>query len=116
MPIGAIRFRPLAKALRGFAFALPVIVVTANSSLADPLLTVAGAKTTPVCHTGYLALHDDNLLVPRWVAYTLTGRHTFGCVARSNKFRADDALGKRREFMANIGRAKLIGNRAAAGD
>ena len=115
--------------MRGFAFALPVIVVTANSSLADPLddckqhipfgapeLTVAGAKTTPVCHTGYLALHDDNLLVTRWVAYTLTGRHTFGCVARSNKFRADDALGKRREFMANIGRAKLIGNHAAAGD
>jgi endonuclease G len=48
--------------------------------------------TTPVCHKGYAALHDDDLLVPRWVAYKLTGPHTFGCLSRSNKFHVDDLL------------------------
>jgi len=53
--------------------------------------------TTPVCYVGYVALHDDTLLIPRWVAYRLTGPHTHGCIARANNFHADDNLpeGKR---------------------
>jgi endonuclease G len=50
------------------------------------------AATTPICHVGYAVLHDDKLLVPRWVAYRLTGPHTLGCIARGNNFHADENL------------------------
>jgi endonuclease G len=60
-----------------------------------PSLTVA-ARTTPICHTGYAVLVDDARLVPRWVAYELKGENTFGCIARTNNFHADDALPKDR--------------------
>jgi DNA/RNA endonuclease G (NUC1) len=55
------------------------------------------ANTTAICHLGYVVLHDDKFLVPRWVAYRLTGPHTFGCLARTNNFHADENLpdGKR---------------------
>ena len=48
--------------------------------------------TTPICHVGYAVLHDDKLLVPRWVAYRLTGPHTLGCVKRTDNFHADENL------------------------
>lgn len=51
-------------------------------------------RTTMVCHPGYAAMHDDDLLIPRWVAYRLTGARTLGCHARGNNFHADDALPK----------------------
>lgn len=51
---------------------------------------------TLVCHRGYAAMHDDEMLVPRWVAYHLTGPHTLGCIARGNNFHADDDLPKDR--------------------
>lgn len=58
---------------------------------------VAGeANLTFVCHAGYAAMHDDDKLIPRWVAYRLTGPHTLGCNARSNKFHADEQLPKDR--------------------
>jgi endonuclease G len=60
-----------------------------------PELTLT-ADTTPVCHVGYAALHDNKMLVPRWVAYHLTAAHTLGCVKRTNKFHADDDLPKNR--------------------
>ena len=50
------------------------------------------ADTTPVCHVGYALLHDDKALVPRWVAYRLTGDQTLGCVKRTNNFHADARL------------------------
>jgi endonuclease G len=50
------------------------------------------AKTTAICHIGYAALHDDKLLVSRWVAYHLTGEHTLGCVGRTNNFHAEEGL------------------------
>jgi endonuclease G len=50
------------------------------------------AHTSPVCHAGYAALHDDDVLVPRWVAYRLTSAHVFGCLARTNNFHADEEL------------------------
>ena len=84
--------------------ALLLFTATATAAIADPLqdckdhlpfgtpeLTI-NAHTTPVCHTGYVALHDDDLLVPRWVAYKLTARHTFGCFERANRFHAEEAL------------------------
>jgi endonuclease G len=87
-----------------FIQAVCLVLLTTRIAIADPLndckdllpfgvpeLTV-DAHTTAVCHTGYVALHDDDYLVPRWVAYTLNGKKTFGCIARSNKFHPDDAL------------------------
>lgn len=55
--------------------------------------------TTAVCHVGYAVLHDDKFLVPRWVAYRLTGPHTLGCIDRTDNFHHDDNLpaGKRAE-------------------
>jgi endonuclease G len=52
----------------------------------------AGLTTTLVCHAGYAALVDDEALVPRWVAYHLTGAHTLGCLERGNNFHADANL------------------------
>ncbi len=61
-----------------------------------PHLTSKSAAT-PICHAGYALEHDDKYLVPRWVAYHLTGPHTFGCLKRTNNFHADESLpfGKR---------------------
>jgi endonuclease G len=56
-----------------------------------PVLTGA-ANTTTVCHTGYATSHDNDLLVPRWVAYRLTGENTFGCLKRTNDFHPDENL------------------------
>jgi len=52
------------------------------------------ASVTPLCHEGYAALVDNDLLVPRWVAYTLTRAHTLGCLDREQycHFHADEAL------------------------
>jgi endonuclease G len=53
---------------------------------------VRAAHTVPVCHSGYAALDDTDLKVPRWVAYQLTAEHTFGCLPRTNDFHVDEAL------------------------
>ncbi|PKU22355.1 DNA/RNA non-specific endonuclease [Telmatospirillum siberiense] len=76
-----------------FAADCPVLSETGH-----PLLA-AGAHVTPVCHAGYAALHDDDLLIPRWVAYRLTTLHTLGCVKLSGEFHAEGALpaGRRAE-------------------
>lgn len=50
----------------------------------------AGLNTTPICHAGYAALVDDDALVPRWVAYHLTGDHTLGCLPRDPRFHVDE--------------------------
>ena len=52
----------------------------------------ASVQTTALCHVGFAALHDDDLLVPRWVAYHLTGQHSLGCVKRTNNFHSDPNL------------------------
>jgi endonuclease G len=100
-----------ARSVSTFLRPLALILFTATASIADPLKDCAehlpfgapeltiNAQTTPVCHTGYVALHDDDLLIPRWVAYKLTGRHTFGCIARTNKFHPDAALPPDRRAM-----------------
>lgn len=56
-----------------------------------PTLKIAAA-TTLVCHVGYAALHDDDLLIPRWVAYRLTAENTLGCNRRANNFHAEESL------------------------
>jgi endonuclease G len=56
-----------------------------------PLLSI-GAHVTPVCHSGYAALHDDDLLIPRWVAYRLTASHTMGCLKVAQDFHPEPAL------------------------
>lgn len=56
-----------------------------------PILTEP-AHVTPICHLGYAALHDDDRLVSRWVAYRLTSKHAFGCLAHTNDFHADQEL------------------------
>ena len=50
--------------------------------------------STEVCHSGYAALVDNDLLIPRWVGYTLTRDHTLGCFDRGKfcKFHPDEAL------------------------
>lgn len=57
----------------------------------QPTLNSPG-QFTFVCHKGYAALHDDDLLIPRWTAYRMTGPHTLGCNARGNNFHADENL------------------------
>lgn len=57
-----------------------------------PPTVAAGLNTTPICHAGYAALVDNDALVPRWVAYHLTGAHTLGCFERQNNFHADEGL------------------------
>ena len=42
----------------------------------------------------YVALVDDDLKVPRWVAYTLTKEYSLGCDVRVSDFHADPALPK----------------------
>jgi hypothetical protein len=42
----------------------------------EPKLTEA-MNTVEICREGYLAIVDTHALVPRWVAYRLTGSHTF---------------------------------------
>jgi endonuclease G, mitochondrial len=51
-----------------------------------------GLNTAEICHAGYAALVDQDALVPRWVAYRLTGNHTLGCFARQNNFHPDEGL------------------------
>ena len=54
--------------------------------------------TSEVCHEGYAAAVDDNALIPRWVAYRLTGEHSIGCNHRDDDFHAEEQLsGKPRQ-------------------
>jgi endonuclease G len=52
----------------------------------------AALNATEICHAGYALLHDDDLLIARWVAYHLTGDHTFGCIPRTDNFHAEKSL------------------------
>ena len=76
---------------RANALDCPVLNTIGLPTFSDVNLT---SNTTLVCHSGYVSLVDDSLLVPRWVAYTLTGEHSMGCNERQNNFHADDALPK----------------------
>ncbi|MTJ83016.1 MAG: DNA/RNA non-specific endonuclease [Telmatospirillum sp.] len=64
-----------------------------------PQLTGAAAHTTIVCHAGYAALEDNDLLVPRWVAYRLFATRTMGCLRPAGDFHAEETLpaGRRAE-------------------
>jgi endonuclease G len=73
------------------AFAADFDACSVQIPLGAPTLNQP-AHTTPVCHTGYAALVDDDALVPRWVAYRLTGAHSLGCLGRTNNFHADTEL------------------------
>lgn len=55
-----------------------------------PSVTVAHA--TSVCHKGYVSVVDDDLKIPRYVAYELTAPHSVGCNKRQNNFHVDPAL------------------------
>ncbi|MDR3438897.1 DNA/RNA non-specific endonuclease [Telmatospirillum sp.] len=76
-----------------FAADCPVVGETGMPSIAGV------DRTTLVCHPGYAALHDDALLVPRWIAYRLTAMHTMGCLKPVENFHGDEALppGRRAE-------------------
>jgi endonuclease G len=86
-----------------FLLALVFLTLGANVVSASPLdciqhflfgipILTGAANTTTICHTGYATLHDDDHLVPRWVAYRLTGQNTFGCLKRTNDFHPDENL------------------------
>lgn len=86
-----------------FAAATACLAVCAPASAADfdgchehlpygAPTTAPNLHVTPICHQGYAALVDDDALVPRWVAYHLTGPHTLGCVERGNNFHPDEGL------------------------
>ncbi len=55
---------------------------------------IAATQTTPVCHAGYFALHDDVLKDPRYVTYLLKGADTLCCGKRADKFHAEAQLRK----------------------
>jgi endonuclease G len=106
-------------ALAAFACAHKVGAAECLPHLArgTPSLT-ADAHTTPICHRGYFVLHDDDLLIPRYVAYVLTGPHTLGCEKRSNKFHPDENLpADRRSTSADYLKSGYDrGHQAPAGD
>ena len=88
--------------LLAFALLLSRPVVAADCSVlfetGVPVLAV-DAHVTTGCHSGYAALHDDDLLIPRWVAYRLTSLHSMGCLKPPEEFHAEEALplGRRAE-------------------
>lgn len=90
-----VRLRALWLALLAFsahvAIAAPLDQCHDHLPFGVPSL-VRQTPTTPVCHVGYAVLHDDKMLVPRWVAYRLTGPHTLGCIKRANNFHPDPNL------------------------
>jgi endonuclease G len=47
---------------------------------------------TMLCRTAYVSAHDDERLVPAWVAWTLTPEHAMGCLPRKNQFAVDPDL------------------------
>lgn len=62
---------------------------------------------TPLCRTGYVALHDDNKLVPQFVSWSLTSETAMGCLPRKDSFAPDPDLpsGQRAELADYQGKA-----------
>lgn len=82
-------------------------------------LVLSPLHATPVCHRGYAALVDDDLLVPRWVAYRLTESRTLGCGARLSSFHAEPLVAKQRRHARASDYANSgfdIGHQAPADD
>src|SRR5258708_31284294 len=52
----------------------------------------AAVAVSEVCHAGYAAAVDNAALVPRWVAYRLTGEHVLGCNKRRDNFHEEGLL------------------------
>ena len=66
-----------------------IVKVPSGSCEATPaygLPKASALHTTVVCKKAYVALVDDDLKVPRWVAYTLTKEHSLGCDVRVSDF------------------------------
>ena len=57
-----------------------------------PITLTEPAHTTAICYPGYVVVYDNELLVPRWVAYHLTADHTFGCAKRLKRFHVEPNL------------------------
>jgi endonuclease G len=49
-------------------------------------------KAQLICRAGYALDYDPAAKIPVWDAHVLTPKHSFGCIARSNAFAADDSL------------------------
>jgi endonuclease G len=86
-----------------FIIALALALIASSPALAEtdcgqnlafgtPRVRGYGNSLTLVCHDGYAAMHDDDLLIPRWVGYKLTADHTLGCTTRDDKFHAEEQL------------------------
>ena len=69
----------------------PITACAAQVPYGAPVLNKA--NTVVKCNTAYALQHDNAAKIPAWVAYTLTPAHAIGCVARTNAFVADAALG-----------------------
>lgn len=80
--------------------------------------TVLVENSVAVCHKGYAALVDEDALVPRWVAYVLMGKHTLGCVARSNNFHVEPAMKEGRHASPSdyVGSGYDMGHQASDAD
>jgi endonuclease G len=86
-----ICFGTLVMLAGGAAFAAPLDGCSEHLPFGIPTVTTTRI-TMGVCHKGYAALVDEDRLVPLWVAYHLTGKHTFGCIARTDDFHEEDLL------------------------
>lgn len=63
----------------------------AIQGITTPTLGV-NADTSLICKSKYAALHDNNLLVSRWVIYSLDREETLGCVPRKDSFHQEPSL------------------------
>lgn len=64
---------------------------TALTPWGQPTLNEA-RPVTVLCHTAYVTAHDDQRLVPDWVAWVVSPEHAIGCLSRTNNFAADPDL------------------------
>jgi endonuclease G len=87
----------LVSAPASYAASTPCAIASVEAPLGLPTDKVVG---TQLCHKAYVLKHDDVAKIPVWVAYTLTPKHSEGCVPRQDSFIPDPLLpvGKRAEL------------------
>lgn len=101
--------------LSGLLFAQPAHAENCQASWSLPQTSAPG---TLLCRQAYVAYHDDQAKIPRWISYALTPDNLMGCTPRINSFRADPDLpqGRRAELNDYARTGYDIGHMASSAD